>query len=211
MCARRWLSDSRGGCGRADDAEMARAAERRMRAGGQEAWGEDGRARPWRIPGMRLPSKVSEAGARGSLGCAFHRPSVDAGREWRSDQEWISLAGFRAQLPMLSQKKETQRSSISSCLCRTSVSAAQIGMPPCALDCSPCTSLHRPRQSRHGRPVLASPRAAPPWIFPTILASRRAAIPWIFLTSRQQNKRKHNGLLPSFSSPPVPPPSLPRC
>lgn len=48
---------------------------------------------------------VSEAGARGSLGCAFHRPSVDAGREWRSDQEWISLAGFRAQLPMLSQKK----------------------------------------------------------------------------------------------------------
>ncbi|ONM23163.1 hypothetical protein ZEAMMB73_Zm00001d006239 [Zea mays] len=36
---------------------MARAAERRMRAGGQEAWGEDGRARPWRIPGMRLPSK----------------------------------------------------------------------------------------------------------------------------------------------------------
>ncbi|AQK59154.1 hypothetical protein ZEAMMB73_Zm00001d053277 [Zea mays] len=56
--ARRWLSDSRGGCGRADDAEMARAAERRMRAGGQEAWGEDGRARPWRIPGMRLPSKA---------------------------------------------------------------------------------------------------------------------------------------------------------
>ena len=153
---------------------------------------------------------VSEAGARGSLGCAFHRPSVDAGREWRSDQEWTSLAGFRAQLPMLSQKKETQRSSISSCLCRTSVSAAQIGMPPCALDCSPCTSLHRPRQSRHGRPVLASPRAAPPWIFPTILASRRAAIPWIFLTSRQQNKRKHNGLLPSFSSPPVPPPYLVR-
>ncbi|AQL04890.1 hypothetical protein ZEAMMB73_Zm00001d046710 [Zea mays] len=56
--ALRWLSDSRGGCGRADDAEMARAAERRMRAGGQEAWGEDGRARPWRIPGMRLPSKA---------------------------------------------------------------------------------------------------------------------------------------------------------
>jgi hypothetical protein len=151
---------------------------------------------------------VSEAGARGSLGCAFHRPSVDAEREWRSDQEWISLAGFRAQLPMLSKKrKPNDRQS-------RHVSAAPQSPPhrsachTCALDCSPCTSLHRPRQSRHGRPVLASPRAAPPWIFPTILASRRVGIPWIFLTSRQQNKRKHNGLLPSFSSPPVPPPTL---
>jgi hypothetical protein len=55
---------------------------------GRKRGGEDGRARSWRIPGMRLPSKVSEAGARGSLGCAFHGLSVDAGREWRSGQEW---------------------------------------------------------------------------------------------------------------------------
>jgi hypothetical protein len=106
---------------------------------------------------------VSEAGARGSLGCAFHRPSVDAGREWRSDQEWISLAGFRAQLPMLSKKKETQRSSISSCLCRTSVSAAQIGMPHVRPGLQP---LHLP----------PSPSSIPSWKARPRLPARGASL-----------------------------------
>jgi hypothetical protein len=155
VCARRWLSDSRGGCGRVDDAEMARAAERRMRAGGQEAWGEDGRARPWRIPGMRLPSKVSEAGARGSLGCAFHRPSVDAGREWRRDQEWISLAGFRAQLPMLSQKKGNPSQS-------RHVSAAPQS-PPHRSAChrAPWTAAPAPPSIALVNPVMEGPSSPP--------------------------------------------------
>ena len=99
---------------------------------------------------------VSEAGARGSLGCAFHRPSVDAGREWRSDQEWISLAGFRAQLPMLSQKrKPNDRQS-------RHVSAAPQS-PPHRSAChrAPWTAAPAPPSIALVNPVMEGPSSPP--------------------------------------------------